>query len=82
MYRPHGFQDKDQLLETLDQHAVRTRASRYDDGPFGIEPAERDSNAERAQTVEDVRTGKTPIQVNIDCHNDDNFITGTVTVGG
>lgn len=82
MYRPHGFQDKDQLLETLDQHAVRTRASRYDDGPFGIEPAERDSNAERAQTVEDVRTGKTPIEVNIDCHNDDNFITGTVTVGG
>lgn len=49
---------------------------------FGIEPAERDSNAERAQTVEDVRTGKTPIEVNIDCHNDDNFITGTVTVGG
>lgn len=82
MYRPHGFQDKDHLLETLDQHAVRTRASRYDDGPFGIEPAERDSNAEWAQTVEDVRTGKTPIQVNIDCHNDDNFITGTVTVGG
>ena len=49
---------------------------------FGIEPAERDSNAERAQTVEDVRTGKTPIEVNIDCHNDDNFITGTVTVDG
>lgn len=49
---------------------------------FGIGPAERDSNAERAQTVEDVRTGKTPIEVNIDCHNDDNFITGTVTVGG
>lgn len=49
---------------------------------FGIEPAERDSNAERAQAVEDVRTGKTPIEVNIDCHNDDNFITGTVTVGG
>lgn len=49
---------------------------------FGIEPAERDSNAERAQAVEDVRTGKTPIEVNIDCHNDDNFITGTVAVGG
>lgn len=49
---------------------------------FGIEPAERDSNAERAQTVEDVRTGKTPIEVNIDCHNDDNFITGMVTVDG
>lgn len=49
---------------------------------FGIEPAERDSNAERARTVEDVRTGKTPIEVNIDCHNDDNFITGTVTVDG
>ena len=49
---------------------------------FGIEPAERDSNAERAQTVEAVRTGKTPIEVNIDCHNDDNFITGTVTVDG
>lgn len=49
---------------------------------FGIEPAERDSNAERAQTVEDVRTGKTPIEVSIDCHNDDNFITGTVTVDG
>lgn len=29
---------------------------------FGIGPAERDSNAERAQTVEDVRTGKTPIE--------------------
>lgn len=69
MYRPHGFQDEDQLLDTMMDR-------------FGIEPAERDSNAERAQTVEDVRTGKTPIEVNIDCHNDDNFITGTVTVGG
>lgn len=29
---------------------------------FGIGPAERNSNAERAQTVEDVRTGKTPIE--------------------
>lgn len=29
---------------------------------FGIGPAERDSNAERAQTMEDVRTGKTPIE--------------------
>lgn len=49
---------------------------------FGIAPEERARNAERAQTVEDVRTGKTDIEVNIDCHNDDNFIEGTVTVDG
>lgn len=69
MYRVHGFQDKDQLLETM--------ADR-----FGIEAEERTLNAGRARVEECIRTGIPDIQVEIDSTNDDNFIEGTVTVEG
>lgn len=69
MYRVHGFQDKDQLLETM--------ADR-----FGIEPEERTLNAGRARVEECIRTGIPDMQVEIDSTNDDNFIEGTVTVEG
>lgn len=69
MYRVHGFQDKDQLLEAM--------ADR-----FGIEPEERTLNADRARAEECIRTGVPDIQIEIDSTNDDNFIEGTVTVEG
>lgn len=49
---------------------------------FGIEPAERTFNADRARAEECIRTGIPDIQVEIDSTNDDNFIEGTVTVEG
>lgn len=69
MYRVHGFQDKDQLLETMAER-------------FGIEPEERAANAKRARAEECIRTGIPDIHVEIDSTNDDNFIEGTVTVEG
>ena len=69
MYRVHGFQDKDQLLETMADC-------------FGIEPEERTINADRARVEECIRTGIPDIHVEIDSTNDDNFIEGTVTVEG
>lgn len=69
MYRVHGFQDKDQLLETM--------ADR-----FGIEPEERAAHADRARPEECIRAGIPDIQVEVESANDDNFIEGTVTVEG
>lgn len=49
---------------------------------FGIEPEERARIAERAQAKEYARTQGPDIEVEIDSYNDDDFITGTVTVEG
>lgn len=47
---------------------------------FGLEPEERARIAERAQAKEHGRTQGPDIEVDIDSYNDDDFITGTVTV--
>lgn len=49
---------------------------------FGIEPEERARIAGRAQAKEHVRTQGPDVEVEIDSYNDDDFITGTVTVEG
>lgn len=49
---------------------------------FGIEPEERTHIATPAKTKEHARTHVPDIGVEIDSYNDDNFITGTVTVDG
>lgn len=49
---------------------------------FGLEPEERARIAERAQAKEHARTQGPDIEVVIDSYNDDDFITGTVTVDG
>lgn len=49
---------------------------------FGPEPEERARIAERAQAKEHARTQGLDIEVDIDSYNDDDFITGTVTVEG
>lgn len=53
-----------------------------DEDRFGLEPEERARIAERAQAKEHARTQGPDIVVNIDSYNDDDFITGTVTVDG
>lgn len=75
MYRQHGFQDKNLLLETLVKDD--TMADR-----FGLEPEERARIAEWAQAKEQARTQGPDIGVEIDSYNDDGFVTGTVTVEG
>lgn len=69
MYRQHGFQDKNLLLDTMA-------------GRFGLELEERARIAKRAQAKEHARTQGPDIGVEIDSYNDDDFITGTVTVEG
>lgn len=49
---------------------------------FGLEPEERVRIAKRAQAKEHARTQGPDIEVDIDSYNDDDFITGTVTVDG
>lgn len=49
---------------------------------FGLEPKERARIAKRAQAKETARTQGPDIEVDIDSYNDDDFITGTVTVEG
>lgn len=49
---------------------------------FGLEPEERARIAKRAQAKEHARTQGPDIEVDIDSYNDDDFITGTVTVDG
>ena len=49
---------------------------------FGLEPEERARVAKRAQAKEHARTQGPDIEVDIDSYNDDDFITGTVTVDG
>ena len=49
---------------------------------FGLEPEERVRIAKRAQAKEHARTQGPYIEVDIDSYNDDDFITGTVTVDG
>lgn len=49
---------------------------------FGLEPEERARIAERAQAKEHARTQGPDIEVDIDSYNDNDFITGTVTVDG
>lgn len=49
---------------------------------FGLEPEERVRIAERAQAKEPARLHVPDIGVEIDSQNDDDFITGTVTVDG
>lgn len=49
---------------------------------FGLEPDERTRIAKRAQAKEHARTQGPDIEVDIDSYNDDDFITGTVTVDG
>lgn len=49
---------------------------------FGLEPEERARIAKRAQAKEHARTQGPDIGVEIDSYNDDDFITGTVTVEG
>lgn len=49
---------------------------------FGLEPEERTRLVEAAKAKEHARTHVPDIGVEIDSYNDDNFITGTVTVDG
>ena len=49
---------------------------------FGLEPEERARIAKRAQAKEHARTQGPDIEVDIDSYNEDDFITGTVTVDG
>lgn len=49
---------------------------------FDLEPEERARIAGRAQAKEHARTQGPDIEVDIDSYNDDDFITGTVTVEG
>ena len=49
---------------------------------FGLEPEERTCTAEAAKANEYDRTHVPDIGVEIDSYNDDDFITGTVTVDG
>lgn len=49
---------------------------------FGLEPEERTRIAKRAQAKEHARTQGPDIEVEIDSYNEDDFITGTVTVDG
>lgn len=58
-----------ELLETMSER-------------FGIEPEERTRIAEAVKAKEHARTHVPDIGVEIDNYNDDNFITGTVTVDG
>ena len=60
------------VSELLDTMATR----------FGLEPEERVRIAERAQAKEPARLHVPDIGVEIDSQNDDDFITGTVTVDG
>ena len=49
---------------------------------FGLEPEEHTHITDRAQAKEHACTHVPDIEVEIDSQNDDNFITGTVTVDG
>lgn len=49
---------------------------------FGIEPEERTRIVTQARAKEHARTHVPDIGIEIDSYNDDNFITGTVTVDG
>lgn len=49
---------------------------------FGLEPEERTHITDRAQAKEPARLHVPDIGVEIDSQNDDDFITGTVTVDG